>query len=115
MQMRPPSRESFRMVRENRLQDLEYALSYQTIDVHEIDSYYNNLAICAADTGSLEALQLLVSYGVDVNGQNFFGDTALHVAMRNDSEEIADWLLDVANADSSIQNTEGRTCYYYAI
>jgi ankyrin repeat protein len=52
---------------------------------------------------------------LQLSSQNEKGNTALHYAMEFDFEEITDFLVNTAQADTSIKNSDGRNCYYYAL
>lgn len=64
--------------------------------------------------GPASFISRLVTDGIDVNGQNSEGDTALHIAARSGRSSIIDALLVCPNLDDSITNNADQTPYHVA-
>ena len=80
--------------------------------VEERQAYHLQNAIRAND---MEKVRQMVGEGVDVNSQ-FNGRNALHVALRTDSREIVEFLLE-AGADVNARRDEGKglSILHYAV
>ncbi|KAK4462623.1 ankyrin repeat-containing domain protein [Cladorrhinum samala] len=70
----------------------------------------------AASNGKFEIVKLLIELGADPDSRedNFYGQTSLACAIRNNHEEIARYLLDTCNADPNIENGYGNTSLHLA-
>jgi ankyrin repeat protein len=65
---------------------------YQHINAS--DSEVDTPLMWAAEEGQIEAVQILLDYGVDINSKNKEGLTALHWAIRTDHLDVAIVLLE---------------------
>ncbi|KAL4881739.1 ankyrin repeat-containing domain protein [Aspergillus karnatakaensis] len=94
----------------NLINELKERLPTSTPDeINEIDQDMGQSALYwAAAQRSPEVVQLLLSHGADVNLQNFYGRTPLHVAMMDARWDIAEILVD-AGADLELENIWGYT------
>jgi ankyrin repeat protein len=66
--------------------DDDYQLMYQHINAS--DSEVDTPLMWAAEEGQIEAVQILLDYGVDINSKNKEGLTALHWAIRADHLDV---------------------------
>ena len=57
----------------------------------------------ACDRKDIKLIKNLIKIGVDINEENFCGETALDIACRNGNTEIIDLLLD-AGAELKLRN-----------
>jgi ankyrin repeat protein len=62
----------------------------------------------AAESGSVEMVEVLLEAGADVNAQTRGGETPLHRALWGDDHELIEALL-AADPDLTIENSYGRT------
>lgn len=76
-------------------------------DINTVATFYTPLGI-AAELNDLELLQLLISYGADLNQIMIDGNTALHLATKNGNVDICRELLR-EGADHTIINHFGKT------
>lgn len=60
----------------------------------------------------LKILQLLFDYGIDINHQDSYGNTALHCAILEGEFLLAKWLLD-HGANRAIVDSDGNTAWHY--
>merc|ERR1711916_17487 len=65
--------------------------------------------VCAASIGNVEVVRLLIQLGVDVDGLDVWGETALILAAQCDHIDVIPVLLDEGNADINKTGTEGDT------
>lgn len=85
----------------------KFALDFANINATN-KSFYTPLSK-AVKLGDLAACKALVAAcGADVNAQNFFGNTALHIAADTQNAAIYTWLLQ-QGADKNISNNNGVT------
>jgi len=70
--------------------------------------------ITAAALGRLEAAEILIDGGANINYQNEDGSTALHTAIAFGRTEIAEILID-AGTDLNIKNNDGSTALHTAV
>jgi len=81
-------------------------------NVNERDTDRGNTPIhwaCAG--GHLDAIELLLEYGADINSQNKHGRTALHCLISERYDKIALWLVQYCNADPHLQDKRGVAAY----
>lgn len=77
-------------------------------DPDEIIQYLNDKFIQAVQRNDVNAVKSHLSHGADVNGKNADGFTPLHFAVRINSKEMLQFLLDNA-ADPIQSSTKGNT------
>ena len=70
------------------------------------------LALHKACCNSLEITHLLNS--CDVNSQNAYGDTPLHLACANNKSDIVEYLIEKRKCDVNISNQEGKLAIHIA-
>lgn len=63
----------------------------------------------AAAKGNLDAIEILLEYGADVNAQNKHGRTGLHSLISERYDKLALWLVEYCNADPYIADKRGVT------
>jgi len=92
----------------------EYLLDHGA-DMDSIDNHGNTALMWATKKGHLQVISSLVSYGANINQQNFSGETPLFLAIAfQNREDIVEYLLDNgANINSS--NLRGETALHYAV
>lgn len=81
-------------------------------NVNEPDSDRGNTPVhwaCAG--GHLDAIELLLEYGADINAQNKHGRTPLHCLISERYDKVALWLIQYCNADPHIQDKRGVAAY----
>ena len=82
------------------------------VEVHEVDSYGNTKLHDAVRAGNISLVYELIEKGADVNAQNQWGNTALHMAAEYGLYRVSKTLSSVllsAGADPHIKNVEGVT------
>ncbi|MGY3054916.1 ankyrin repeat protein [Pedobacter sp. UYEF25] len=85
------------------------------IDVNQLDGNGNTVFINAAAANSdVELLKTLQSKVQNINQQNKKGESALMLAVANNSAEIVDYLL-ANSADVALVNAEGNNLTYYLV
>jgi catalase (peroxidase I) len=86
-------------------------------DVHELESISLRSALHkAAFWGHIDTVKFLVNeLGLDVNGQDYNGDTALHDACRFGHESVVEFLVSTPSQDLSIRNKNGQSALDIAI
>ncbi|ODM96118.1 Serine/threonine-protein phosphatase 6 regulatory ankyrin repeat subunit A [Orchesella cincta] len=62
----------------------------------------------AARRGNVDALKVLLAIGIDVNTQDFYGDTPLHCAIEHNNREAIEFLV-LKNANVNLRNQCGDT------
>jgi len=81
-------------------------------DVNELDWDRGSPPLhfaCAA--GNLDAIEVLLEYGAEINAQNKHGRTPLHCLISERFDKIALWLIQYCNADPHIQDKRGVSAY----
>ena len=68
-----------------------------------------------SDAEAIETIAYLISLGLDLNGQDDDGNTALHAAIGGRaSARIITYLVEDAHADLSVRNAKGQTPFEFA-
>jgi ankyrin repeat protein len=80
------------------LEILKNVVTQDTNLLHSGDSGGNTLLHKAAEAGNKEFLAFLLEKGANVNAKNSLEQTALHIAVRNNREDITRLLLDKASS-----------------
>jgi len=81
-------------------------------NVNERDTDRGNTPIhwaCAG--GHLDAIEMLLEYGADVNAQNKHGRTPLHCLVSERYDKIVLWMVQYCNADPHLQDKRGVAAY----
>ncbi|WP_371254035.1 ankyrin repeat domain-containing protein [Orientia tsutsugamushi] len=68
----------------------------------------------AAEKGYMDVVEYLINHGIDVNTQNHFGSTALHIAAYKCKSLIVTFLL-ASNANPNLQNNSLNTALHYSV
>jgi len=95
----------------NNVKRLEHLIQ-DGANVNEKDTDRGNTPIhwaCAG--GHLDAIELLLEYGGDINSQNKHGRTPLHCLVSERYDKIVLWLVQYCNADPYIQDKRGVSAY----
>jgi ankyrin repeat protein len=101
----------FTAAEKNNVKRLEQFLA-DGIDVNLRDYDRHNTPIhWAASGGNLDAIELLLEYGADVNAQNKNGRTPLHCLISERFDKIALWLIKCCGADPHIPDKRGVSAY----
>lgn len=98
---------------------LEYLLKEKIINLSPVDEWSKRVSLCvlAADRNDLQALQLLLAHGVDVNAEDQFKETALHIAVKQGNVGLVKFLIEQgANVYSGIsyRNDQVKTPFFLA-
>ncbi len=95
-------------IKRNEPKFVQFAIDKLHADKNLQDKNGNSPLILAESAGSLQIVNLLLDYKVDVNKQNQHGDTALILAVKHRQASIASRLQE-SGADVSIKNIWGET------
>jgi len=101
----------FTAAEQNNVKRLE-ELIQDGADVNEADWDRGSTPLhwaCAA--GNLDAIEVLLEYGAEINSQNKHGRTPLHCLISERYDKIALWLIQYCNADPHIQDKRGVAAY----
>jgi len=90
---------SARIYENNNLRLKNLLKAYNHINLNKFHKKNGNTLLhIAVLCDNKECVKLLIKYGIAINIQNYKGNTALHIAIANYSNIIADYLIKV-NAD----------------
>jgi len=91
--------------------DIIQGLALRKMSVDQTDSHGNTPLILACQLGSKKLVKLLLRFKADPNIQNLKGDTSLHFCFKFEFFDLAEYLIAKANADDTIENFDGYSCY----
>jgi hypothetical protein len=96
--------------RTGNIQELEFILDRNIIDVDAKDGFGNSLLHLACQQGNKRMAKFLLRRGSSITTQNAAGNSVLHHCHAYSHMELAQYLLS-KGADDSLINSEGCTCY----
>lgn len=100
-------------VKDNRVKITEILL-LNNADVNAMDFTSQTTPLfCAASKGHLAIARSLIEEECKLDCQNLNGDTPLHIACREERQEIAELLL-FSGASSTLRNKQNMTAFYMA-
>ena len=92
---------------------IEYLIN-EGVDVNSQDASYRTPIVNAVDKGHIENVHFLLSNGADPTIPDWYGDTCLHVAAHNDSDEVIEVLLADSRDTIDKFNKNGATPVHIA-
>lgn len=99
-----------------------YLEAYQTVqpivdqELAELDAKALELFIKAVYSGDLRTAKILYNRnGINLEGRNADGQTALHVAIQQGHQEIVQWLLDTVGVDLEKSDNLNRREIHHAV
>ncbi|GMI22270.1 hypothetical protein TeGR_g2574 [Tetraparma gracilis] len=96
--------------RTGNIQEVEFILDLNIIDIDSKDQYGNSLLHLACQQGNKRLVKFLLRRGADIKTQNAAGNSVLHHCHAYSHTDLAEYLLS-KGADDSLVNVEGCTCY----
>jgi len=97
----------FTAAEKNNTKRLETFLS-DGVDPNTLDNERGSTHLYwACAKGNIDAIEILLEYGADVNHQNKHGRTGLHALVSERYDKIALWLVEYCNADPHIADKRG--------
>lgn len=76
--------------------------------IEEVDDEKNTILHYSVEKGAYDFVDILVYNGADPNTKNKYGETPVHIASRNDFDEIMELLLEFGG-DITIKNNHQRS------
>jgi ankyrin repeat protein len=96
---------------------VDILISRQNIDLNAIeikDKFTNRpLHLACLNPYTIQIAKLLLEKGIDINGQDFLGDTALHWAVRQNNQDAIK-LLVKNKINTTILNKAGKNASYWS-
>ncbi|XP_048576403.1 mannosylglucosyl-3-phosphoglycerate phosphatase [Nematostella vectensis] len=87
---------------------VEYLLLYGKVDPNSLDEILQGVPLHgAAEYGSVDAAEILLRHGAEIDKQDLLGNTALHTACEHNQDEFKKFLV-THGASTTIENTEGE-------
>ena len=80
-------------------------------DVDLRNSHGHTLAMVAAQNNQKAILKQLYRFGVEVNEQDYKGNTALHYAQLYGYTALAEYMISKLGADETLINKDGASCW----
>ncbi len=87
---------------------LQFLIENKYLAVDYVTQHDENLLHCAVKSGKGETVRYLIAQGVNIDGQDKYGNTPLHLAAKCQNSTIIE-LLCKAKANSNIQDKNGET------
>jgi len=78
--------------------------------INEVNNKNENALIMACKINQIKAVEILLKYGVDINHQDYLGNTALHYAIEIRSPHLIHILM-TKKPDINIRNNEGKSAF----
>lgn len=98
--------ELLKFLQENDLEGFKENLDMDSIE--EVDEERNTILHHCVEKGAYDFVDALVYNGADPNVKNRYGETPVHIAARNDMDEIMELLLEFGG-DVTIKNNHQRS------
>lgn len=98
--------ELLKFLQENNLEGFKENLDMDSIE--EIDEEKNTILHHCVEKGAYDFVDALVYNGADPNVKNKYGETPVHIAARNDFDNIMELLLEFGG-DVTIKNNHQRS------
>lgn len=98
--------ELLKFLQENDLEGFKENLDMDSIE--EIDEERNTILHHCVEKGAYDFVDALVYNGADPNVKNRYGETPVHIAARNDMDEIMELLLEFGG-DVTVKNNHQRS------
>jgi ankyrin repeat protein len=105
--------ELMRAAEQGQMEEVARLLEYGDLDVNAADNRGFMVLHAAVARNDVSMMERVVKAGADINMKNGKARTPLMVAVRNDSNEAAQWLLE-RGADWMIQSADGEDAMQYA-
>ncbi|CAD8063507.1 unnamed protein product [Paramecium sonneborni] len=105
---RPNSVEFFRYVKADNIKEIESMLRDCRFHVYDRDNQQKTAMHHAVSINSIEAINLLVENGADLDARDMMGRSPLHIAAKNNNCDTVRTLL-VYQANPSIKTVAGKT------
>ena len=105
--------ELMRAAEQGQMEEVARLLEYGDLDVNAADNRGCMVLHAAVARNDVSMMERVVKAGADINMKNGKARTPLMVAVRNDSNEAAQWLLE-RGADWMIQSADGEDAVQYA-
>ena len=100
----------FRCVRHGR-RDAIRQYTEKGCDVNIRNKHGHTLAMVAAQNNQKAILKQLYRFGVEVNEQDYKGNTALHYAQLYGYTALAEYMISKLGADETLINKDGASCW----
>lgn len=107
----PDDYDLFSAGRHNHYDSVTYMLDQGT-PVNSRDAFGNTLLSIACQNGLKRIVKLALRRGANINSQNIRGNTALHFCFAYGYGDSLGAYLISKGADTTIENDEGRVCFY---
>ena len=100
----------------NKLGLVKKLIEEENLDPNDEDINGNNSLMIAADNGHVNVLEYFLSLSdkININAQNKYGDTSLHIACYNGLEEVVRILMGSPQLDVNIAENDGNTALFLA-
>ncbi|KAH8060598.1 hypothetical protein JL722_4709 [Aureococcus anophagefferens] len=80
-------------------------------DVDLRNAHGHTLAMVAAQNNQKAILKVLYKFGVNINEQDYKGNTALHYANMYGYTRLAEYMVEKLEADETVVNRQGSSCW----
>ncbi|KAH8075801.1 hypothetical protein JL720_10509 [Aureococcus anophagefferens] len=80
-------------------------------DVDLRNAHGHTLAMVAAQNNQKAILKVLCKFGVNINEQDYKGNTALHYANMYGYTRLAEYMVEKLEADETVVNRQGSSCW----
>jgi uncharacterized protein len=83
----------------------------KTNDINIRDHYQKTPLMIAVETKNLDAMQVLIEHGANIELTDSQGYNILHLAILSEDESVISWILDNIALDSNFFAPEGKTAF----